>query len=874
MHHLMTPSARHSQATALRRLMPRFPAVLAAGLGLLAIGCNDGSGVRVDGGGVSGRNGSDAGSVTNGPPDAPDPDAGTEGPPPAAAEAGGPPDARPADRPGPAVDAPPPSYPQDDPAFVPQASSFERLELATRVGRVMAIDVAPNEDVLIAERDGALKIWKAGGDVVTAGTLPVFTGNEDGLLGVILDPGFASNSWVYLLYTARNADEQRLSRFELKNDKLVMASEKVVLKIPEDREDCCHVAGGLDFDAQKNLFISVGDNSDPFQSDGYSPIDSRPGRKVFDARRTSGNTNDLRGKILRITPRPDGTYGIPPGNLFGSGGGRPEIYVMGNRNPFRISVDRARGWLYWGDVGPDACDGCDALTTRGPRGYDEFNQAKTAGNYGWPFCIGDNKPYVAYDFQSGQSGAPFDCRAPVNDSPHNTGARTLPPARPAWVSYSYGGSSWGSGGRSAIAGAVYQWQPGGSPQKLPRAYDGSVFLMDYERGWIRRITVNAQGALTSMESWLPALRWSGLISMRISPSGVMYVAEYGDGGGSVYRIGFGAANRPPVAAARADRDAGPVPLQVRFSSAGSADPEMRPLTFAWDLDGDGTVDSTDPNPTHTYDRPGLFTARLTVSDGVNAAPVAIEIVAGNNRPVVRLLEPARGTFVSSGEKVDYAIAVQDVEEPAASCATAAATPALGHDRHQHDGTPVTGCTGTITTATGLVPTENAWQLIDAAFTDSGAPPAPALAGKATALMHFKRKQAEHFPFIGDSNDLRTEPTSDPQGGDLNLAYINDGSWVCWNEMNFKNITAVSYRVASAGLGGRIEVRRGSPTGALISTAEVPVTGDWQSWTDVSAPLTDPGDTDRTCFVFRRNPGDQNLFNLNWIELVGAGVSYR
>jgi glucose/arabinose dehydrogenase len=230
----------------------------------------------------------------------------------------------------------------------------------------MAIDVAPNDDVYIAERDGALKIWKASGELLTAGTLEVFTGNEDGLIGVILDPGFATNRWVYLMYTDPDLPEQHLSRFEVRDDKLVMASEKVVLEIPEDREDCCHVGGGLDFDAQGNLYISVGDNSDPFQSSGYAPLDSRPGRRVFDAQRTSGNTNDLRGKILRIKPQADGTYTSPPGNLFERGGGRPEVYVMGNRNPFRIAVDRARGWLYWGEVGPDACNGCDALTTRGP----------------------------------------------------------------------------------------------------------------------------------------------------------------------------------------------------------------------------------------------------------------------------------------------------------------------------------------------------------------------------------------------------------------------------------------------------------------------------------------------------------------------------
>jgi cytochrome c len=88
----------------------------------------------------------------------------------------------------------------------------------------------------------------------------------------------------------------------------------------------------------------------------------------------------LRGKILRIHPESDGSYTIPEDNLFAKGTPktRPEIYVMGCRNPYRISVDAETGILYWGEIGPDS--GADGL--QGPRGYDEFNQAKKAGNYG------------------------------------------------------------------------------------------------------------------------------------------------------------------------------------------------------------------------------------------------------------------------------------------------------------------------------------------------------------------------------------------------------------------------------------------------------------------------------------------------------------
>ena len=81
------------------------------------------------------------------------------------------------------------------------------------------------------------------------------------------------------------------------------------------------------------------------------------------------------GKILRIKPQPDGSYTIPDGNLFPKGEAqtRPEIFVMGDRNPFRISVDKQSAFVYWGEVGPDSNDP-DSL--RGPSAQDEINQAR------------------------------------------------------------------------------------------------------------------------------------------------------------------------------------------------------------------------------------------------------------------------------------------------------------------------------------------------------------------------------------------------------------------------------------------------------------------------------------------------------------------
>jgi glucose/arabinose dehydrogenase len=183
------------------------------------------------------------------------------------------------------------------------------------------------------------------------------------------------------------------------------------------------VGGDIDFDAAGNLYLSTGDDTNPFQSDGYSPIDERTNRNpAFDAQRTSANTNDLRGKILRIKVNANGSYSIPSGNLFAAGtsGTKPEIYAMGFRNPFRMSVDRATG------------SSTSATTARrgvlvGPRplGTGRVRPRHLAGNYGWPYCTGTNtaaETYAEWDFATGTAGPKYDCAGgPRNNSFRNTG---------------------------------------------------------------------------------------------------------------------------------------------------------------------------------------------------------------------------------------------------------------------------------------------------------------------------------------------------------------------------------------------------------------------------------------------------------------------
>jgi cytochrome c len=302
-------------------------------------------------------------------------------------------------------------------------SNWQKSILEPNVTNGGTLAVAPNGQVFFTELwSGRIRVWDPQtGTTTTAADLNVFirpdstiqTGNtEDGLTGIALDPNFAENGWVYLFYSPAGpafypigaGEVQYVSRFTYNagSKSLDLGSEKILLQIPVNRvrpgKADGHTAGALVFGPDGSLYISTGDDTTPHEvsTSQYAPIDERPGNSIWDVQRSSANTNDLRGKILRIKPEDDGSYSIPAGNLFpGDATHRPEIYVMGNRNPYRISVDSETGWLYWGDVGPDA-NNDDA--NKGPRGYDEINQAREAGNFGWPYIIADNQAYRDYDW--------------------------------------------------------------------------------------------------------------------------------------------------------------------------------------------------------------------------------------------------------------------------------------------------------------------------------------------------------------------------------------------------------------------------------------------------------------------------------------------
>ncbi|MBX3252622.1 MAG: ThuA domain-containing protein [Chitinophagaceae bacterium] len=576
-------------------------------------------------------------------------------------------------------------YPPDEDRFTKtpliQGEFFEPTEMT----------ILPNFDILITQRRGEImrysnetkKLKQVGFLNVYNKTKDGKANSEEGLLGIGKDPNFDKNHWVYIFYSPIDTSVNRLSRFKFENDTIDNKTEQVILQFYEQREICCHTGGSIAFGPDGLLYVSTGDNSTPFNepnqpytNQGYGPLDDRPGHAQYDARRSSGNTNDLRGKILRIRVNEDGTYDSPDGNLFAKGTEktRPEIYVMGNRNPYRISVDQKNSFLYWGEVGPDA--GVDSFGVRGPRGYDELNQARKAGFFGWPLFVGKNYAYNRYDYTTGKSGEAFDPEKPMNESLNNTGLTELPPVAPPFIWYPYAASTdfpqVGTGGRNAMAGPAYYTDMWPKETRLPDYYNGKLFIYDWIRGWIKVVTMLPNGDFDRMEPFMEHTKLHNAIDIEVGPDGKLYILEYGSGwfakndDAGLSRIDYNGGNRPPkVGALEVNVLSGATPLTVK-ASVEAKDPENDALTYIWSTGSGQTKETTLPETELALDKAGDYSIAVEVKDdkGASAKSNAVNVYAGNTIPEVSIQVTGNQSFYFPGKAVQYNVTVNDKEEGA------------------------------------------------------------------------------------------------------------------------------------------------------------------------------------------------------------------
>jgi glucose/arabinose dehydrogenase len=278
---------------------------------------------------------------------------------------------------------------------------FQDNLFASGVPDAACLGVAPDGRLFVCQMEGNLRVIEPNGTVEPQPFLHVDTDyqGEHGLVGMTFDPDFVHNGYVYIYYTTADAPIHcRVSRFtaDPTNPNVALpGSEKVLLEL-DNLTHIVHVGGGMHFGKDGKLYIGVGEDGNPANSQDGS---------------------NLLGKMLRINP--DGS--VPADNPFvGYPDIRPEIYAFGFRNPYRFAVNSRSGLTYVNDVGSDP-----------PEAHEEVNRLYWGGNYGWPIYEGYSgdpnytDPLYTYVHQTDPETGTYDC-AVTGAAFYAPGARPFP----------------------------------------------------------------------------------------------------------------------------------------------------------------------------------------------------------------------------------------------------------------------------------------------------------------------------------------------------------------------------------------------------------------------------------------------------------------
>ena len=1007
-------------------------------------------------------------------------------------------------------------------------ANYEQIKVSSQpnLNEPIGFDQLPDGRIIQTARRGEVRLHnpQTGTTQVIADlgapTVPltqrVYTHSEDGLYGPAIDNDFENNKWVYLYYSPQTVTDVKLStgevvtqttpntappntapsktawdpyvgyfqlsRFKFVEDengaRLDLDSEQQILRVPVNRQECCHVAGDIDFDKDGNLWLVTGDDTPAggINAGGFSPsndqltdeqqtvrvtgatggtftltfegqttaplpfnataaqidaaLEALPNieadeiqtsggpvqnanvnvffrrgkqqsnqpqitadgsgltggtvatataqeggwyqRPTGDARRTALNTNDLRGKLLRIKVKDNitaadankadygsgtGAYTIPEGNLFPLVAGapqaktRPEIHSMGFRNPFRVQID-SNGVAYVSDYSPDSNT---PQRSRGPAGVGRYEIVRKPSNYGWPTCYKQDLGYYEWNFHefapgTTSAGRPLHdpprhhvCDGPnqINDSRWNLeggssiepGLREVPPVTDPDVWYSYrdnnataplgtpcrgyydttpGEIAPGSttecprlfpelytGGVAPHGTDVYEFDPDNpNPKKFPPYYDGSVILGEFGQDTLREMKLDSDNHVQKINPFLNCgqanvvnspfmFECDNPMDMQFGDDGAFYLLTYGDGffninaDAGMYKWEYVKGQRAPRAVLTTDRTDGPTPLTVNFSSEGSSDPDPgESIRFEWDF-GDGSPISTAPNPTHTYTERGRYTAVLKVIDssGRESATSTI-ITVGNTSPSIQIDLPVHGGTFEFGDRIPFAVRVTDPEDGVIDCDDVQVTFVLGHDTHGHAEESVNGCTGSLQTiADDVSHGGNVFGVINVRYTDRGGPGGvPSLETIEEVKINQRKQQVEHVVNQSGTNTA----TNTDEGSGVHRGSLGNGDWIQLNgPYNLVNIDSLTFRVADAANGrtpgsplAAVELRTESPTGPIVDTYNLVSTGGTGTWTSQTFPISLAG-TNELFLVFRTVTGGQtgnNLFNLNWVEFNGQGVT--
>ena len=552
------------------------------------------------------------------------------------------------------------------------------------------VEFSPDGRVFIAEKSGVIKVYDGLGDssptVFEDLRTEVHNYWDRGLLGMALDPDFPADPYVYVLYT-RDAlpggGPPRWGQAGFPDDpcpnppgatdngcvvtgrltRLTATGNVATARTPLLTDWCqqypSHSIGDLAFGADGSLYVSAGDGAsfnwvdygqrgDPLNPCGDPPagvggVQSEPhaegGALRSQDARTTADPTGLDGSILRIDPA---TGAGRPGNPFygDSDANRARIAAFGLRNPFRITVRPGSNEVWAGDVGWGD--------------WEEINWVADPGgsaeNFGWP----------CYEGSSSGSARQWS----FNNANLNLCESLYVPdgqvARP-YYSYSHAtqvipGESCPTAGASISGLAFYTGGP------FPNAYNGALFFSDYTRSciWVM-LPTNGLPDPSKVERFNPGA--AGPVELEAGPAGDLFYVSFGPSG-TVRRITYNDVNSAPNAVATANPANGPAPLNVQLSATGSSDPDGDPLSYAWDLDGDGQFDdASSATLSRLYEDPGAYAATVRVTDPDGESDTAsVAIQADNTPPQAQITAPGQSFKWGVGESIAYSGSATDPQE--------------------------------------------------------------------------------------------------------------------------------------------------------------------------------------------------------------------
>lgn len=505
----------------------------------------------------------------------------------------------------------------------------------------------PDGRILVAEKAGRLRVVQNGVLLSTpmwAAETEILSNGDRGLVGLAVDPNYATNRYIYLAYVvdpdSNGFDDDwlawsRLVRFQtsLSNSNLIDPSTRTILfgnswadGIPSGSDS--HTIDCLRFAPDGSLLVSAGDgaNYNGIDAGGqYNPI-FYPGRldTLEDIGAFRAQYLDSKaGKILRLDPATG--FGLSS-NPFYDGNptsNRSRVYAYGLRNPFRMTIRPGTGSV-------DSADGDPGTLYVGDVGYadwEEINVLKVPGmNLGWP-CYEGPYPQPGYQAATPNHHGCGTIGTPVNPSPvthgliswhHIDADLSLPPVLR---------------GNSSTGGCFY------TGTRYPAAYQGAFFMGELGLDWIKVARVSPADSLLGVEDFADGTMGPVEIAPHPVTGDLLYLAIYT---GELLRIRYTPTppvNLAPTAVASAGPLVGVAPLTVTLSSAGSSDPESDSLGFGW-VFGDGGSD-IGPTQSHTYLTPGVYSVVLAADDGqgnVGRDTLEVAVLASTAFPVTPLLD--------------------------------------------------------------------------------------------------------------------------------------------------------------------------------------------------------------------------------------------